>query len=143
MQAQIGRYYLQRLKFGVELKRKGVTIGNEGPLYDTVHKEFIDFPSLNLKWPLVTDITDIEQAKFLFRLGNTQFKKALEFFVLDGYVTDHSRITKDISDLYKYITMLEENKARIYAMYERRRDMIEPIVDAINPEAYEALWSEL
>ena len=143
LQAQIGRYYLQRLKFGVDLHKKGLSIGNKGPLYDTVHKQFIEFPSLNLKWPTITDVTDIEQAKFLFRLGNTQFKKALDFFVLDGYVTEHSRIKKDISDLYKYITMLETNQARIYAMYERRRDLIEPIVDEINAEAYEALWTEL
>jgi hypothetical protein len=59
-------------------------IGTEGPLYDSVHKQFIEFPTLNLKWPVITDITDIEQAKFLFRLGNTQFKKSLDFFVLDG-----------------------------------------------------------
>ena len=96
LQSQIGRYYLQRLRFGVDLHQKGVSIGTEGPLFDTVHKKFIEFPSLNLKWPEITDIEGIEQAKFLFRLGNTQFKKALEFFVLDGYVTDHSRIKKDI-----------------------------------------------
>lgn len=143
LQSQIGRYYLQRLKFGIDLYKKGLTIGTEGPLFDTVHKQFIEFPSLNLKWPTVTDITDIEQAKFLFRLGNTQFKKALEFYVLDGYVTEHARIKKDVSDLYKHITMLETNQARIYAMYERRRDLLEPIVDEINPEAYEVVWSEL
>ena len=28
-------------------------------------------------------------------------------------------------------------------MYERRREFLEPIVDVINPEAYEALWTEL
>ena len=38
---------------------------------------------------------------------------------------------------------MEENKSRIYAMYERRRDLLEPIVEVINPEAYEALWTEL
>jgi tetratricopeptide (TPR) repeat protein len=143
MQSQIGRYYLQRLKFGVDLHNKGVTIGKEGPLFDTIHKQFIDLPTLNLKWPSVTDVTDIEQAKFLFRLANTQFKKALEFLVIDGYVTDHSRLKKDIADLYKYLILMETNQARIYAMYERRRESLEPIVDVINPEAYEALWTEL
>jgi len=143
MQSQIGRYYLQRMKFGIDLFQKGVTIGTGGPLFDTVHKKFIDFPSLDLKWPQITDVSDIEQAKFLFRLANTQFKKAHEYFVLDGFVTEHSRLKKDVSELYKYITMMETNQARIYAMYERRRDMIEPIVDCINPEAFEAIWSEL
>ena len=143
LQSQIGRYYLQRLKFGVDLFKKWLVIGTEGPLYDSVHKQFIEFPTLNLKWPVVTDITDIEQAKFIFRLGNTQFKKAVDFFILDGYVTEHSRISKDISELYKYVTMLETNQPRVFAMYERRRDLLQPIIDAINPEAYEVIWAEL
>ena len=98
------------------MKHKDISIGTEGPLFETVHKQFITLPTLNLKWPCITDVSDIEQAKFLFRLGNTQFKKALEFYVIDGYVTDHSRIKKDVSDLYKYITMLETDQARVYAM---------------------------
>ena len=88
-------------------------------------------------------MTDIEQAKFLFRLSNTQFKKALEYFQLDGHVTTHSKIKKDVSDLYKYITMLEDNQPRIYAMYERRRELLQPIADEVNPDAYEAVWTEL
>ena len=142
MQAQIGKYYLQRLKYGVENYQKDLSIGEGGPIYDTVHKQFIDFPSLNLKWPEITDIKDIDQAKYLFRLGNTQFKKALEIFVLDGHVTNHAKIKKDVSDLYKYIIMLETSKPRIYAMYERRIDWLKPVVDDINPEAYEVVWSE-
>jgi KIF-1 binding protein C terminal len=37
----------------------------------------------------IPDLKDIEDAKSLFRLANTQFKRALDYFVLDGYVTEH------------------------------------------------------
>ena len=54
-----------------------------------MHRQFVLFPELSIKFPTVTDVNDIEQAKLLFRLANTQFKKALDYFLLDGYVTEH------------------------------------------------------
>ena len=39
--------------------------------------------------------------------------------------------------------MLETNQPRIFAMYERRRDLLQPIVEGINPDAYEVIWAEL
>ena len=43
-----------------------------------------------MKFPSeIPNIKDIEDAKTLFRLSNTQFKRALDYFVLDGYVTEH------------------------------------------------------
>lgn len=85
----------------------------------------------------------MEDAKLLFRLGNTQFKKALEYFLLDGSVTEHSKIKKDISDLYKYLLMLEQDPSWSIAMYERRYDLLKPLVTDINPNAFEQLWVEL
>jgi hypothetical protein len=61
----------------------------------------------------------MDDAKELFKKGNTQFKKAMEFFLLDGYVTEHSRIKKEISELYKHLITIEPDQARVLAMYER------------------------
>ena len=50
----------------------------------------MEFPELPVKFPLkIEDFKSIEDAKTLFRLANTQFKRSLEYFVLDGYVTEH------------------------------------------------------
>ena len=50
----------------------------------------MEFSELPVKFPLkIEDFKSIEDAKTLFRLANTQFKRSLEYFVLDGYVTEH------------------------------------------------------
>ena len=52
----------------------------------------MEFPTLGLKFPEIIDIDELEPAKKFFRLANTQFKKALAHYILDGYVTEHCRI---------------------------------------------------
>lgn len=47
--------------------------------------------------------------------------------MLDGYVTEHIQIKQDISKLYKQLAMIETDKARAFAMTERRKDLLEPI----------------
>ena len=54
-----------------------------------VQKKFIDFQELDMQWPEIKNMEGMDDAKTLFRLANTQFKKALEFYILDGYVTEH------------------------------------------------------
>ena len=49
----------------------------------------IQFPASNS----ISNLTDIEQAKILFRVANAQFKKALEFYTLEkGYLKEHIEI---------------------------------------------------
>lgn len=129
---QIARYYLERLKFGVNNY-----IHNKELIPEVVHKKFVEFPELSLKFPEIKDINDIEQAKLLFRLSNTQFKKSLDFYVLDGFVTEHIQMKQDLSKLYKNLSMIEENPQRVFAMLERRKELLEPILAEINPKAYE------
>ena len=81
---QLARYYMERLIFGVNNYAS-----NSELIPEIVNKQFVEFPELNLKFSEIKDINDIEQAKLLFRLANTQFKKSLDFFVLDGFVTEH------------------------------------------------------
>lgn len=87
LQMQMGRYYKNRLIFHVNnfLQQKE-------QIPEVVHKKFVEYDSLKLKWPQIKDIENIEEAKLLFRLANTQFMKALEIYVLDGYVTEHFEI---------------------------------------------------
>lgn len=96
---QLGKFYSSQLWIGIELKIKGL-----------VPKETdyeIAFPTLHVDVPMLTYCKTMDDAKELFKKGNTQFKKSLEFFVLDGYVTEHSWIKKEISELYKHLITLE------------------------------------
>ena len=67
---------------------------------------------------------DVEACKSLFRQANTQFKKALEVFVLDGYVTEHIDILFSQSRLYKSLTLLERSPERKSSMLDKRREML-------------------
>lgn len=68
---------------------------------EKVQKKYIDFSELEMQWPDIKTMNGMDDAKTLFRLANTQFKKALEFYVLDGYVTENVQIHQGISILYK------------------------------------------
>ena len=63
--------------------------------------------------------------------------------MLDGYVTEHSRIKREISELYKHLITLEQDPPRILAMYEWRHELLQSLVQDINPHAFENLWVEL
>jgi hypothetical protein len=97
----------------------------------------------DIKFPEIKDIQNIEDVKSLFRKGNTYSKRALEVFVMDGYVTDHIKINQTISQLYKYLIFFESDNARIFAMEERRINILEPMVKAINHKVYVIQWQEI
>ena len=50
-----------------------------------------------MKWPTITNMKNLDGAKTLFRLANTQFKRALEWYVLDGFVTENVLIKQSMS----------------------------------------------
>ena len=46
----------------------------------------MEFPELEIKFPTdkqISNLIDVEQAKILFRLANTQYRKAIEYFTLE------------------------------------------------------------
>ena len=66
-------------------------------MLDQINEQCIMFPNLKLNWPEVKDMNGLEEAKTFFRLANTQFKRALEFYLLDGFVTEHVTSKQSIS----------------------------------------------
>ena len=72
-----------------------------------VHTKAVEFPELDLKWPEIKNIKNMEDAKVLFRLANTKFKKALNYYVVDGFVTENVTIKQAISVLYKCLIKIE------------------------------------
>lgn len=70
------------MKIGIELKVQGLEPKETS--YEAA------FPTLTFEVPKLTYMRTMEDAKELFKKGNTQFKKSLEFFLLDGYVTEHA-----------------------------------------------------
>ena len=105
VQKQLGKYFLERLRFAVSQARSNIYISQNEELSAKVNKMITTFTTLNIVWPKIEDVRNVEQAKILFRLANTQFKKALEFYLMDGYVTEHIEyLNKRADEFASYIT---------------------------------------
>lgn len=80
-----------------------------------------------MKWPTITNVKSYDDGKTLFRLANTQFKRALEFYVLDGYVTENVLIKQSMSKLYRHMLQMEPKDERKEMMLNRRKEMLEAL----------------
>ena len=78
-----------------------------------------------------------------FRKALADFKKAMEHLPLDGYVTDHGEIVKEMVRLYGTVAKYETDLARIEVIQQRRIEFIEPVLSQLNPKYYENLYIEL
>ena len=108
-----------------------------------VGKKAVLFREFDQPFPQVVLPVDLEGCKSLFRQANTQFKKALEVFVLDGYVTEHIEVLFSQSRLYRSLALLEKSSERKASMLDKRREMLEPLINELNPKAYPATWQKI
>ena len=143
LQNQLGKYFLERLKFAVISLKENKLISDNDNINSIVNKKIFTFNTLNIVWPQIKDVINIEQAKSLFRLSNTQFKKALTFYNTDEYLYEYIQICQNISQLYKYLISFEFDNSRIFAMEERRINIIKPLLDKINQKNEVMLWQEI
>jgi hypothetical protein len=81
-----------------------------------VGRKAVLFREFDQPFPQVVLPVELEGCKSLFRQANTQFKKALEVFVLDGYVTEHIEVLFSQSRLYRSLALLEKSGERKCSM---------------------------
>ena len=140
LQNMLGHYFAERLKFAVQQTSEQVFLSEKEDLNMRVNKRIVTFSNMTLKWPKIEDIRNIEQAKQIFRLSNTQLKRSLEYYQLDGHVTEHIQIQRELCNAYKYLTFFETDNNRIFGMMERRIEILEPIIKEINPKFFSLQW---
>ena len=63
---QLGRYYQKLLEIGTAMLLNGQEL-----ILDKVQQKFVEFPELEMKWPTITNMKTLDEAKTLFRLANT------------------------------------------------------------------------
>jgi hypothetical protein len=143
LQNQLGKYFLERLKFAVISIKENNLIADNDNIFNIVNKKIFTFNTLNIVWPQIKDIVNIEQAKSLFRLANTQFKKALNFYNIKEYIFEHIQICQSISQLYKYLISFEFDTGRIFAMEERRINILKPLLKKIDKKNNIMQWQEV
>lgn len=79
---------------------------------------------------------DFSEAKAVFLVGQNYVIQAKEYFLMDGYVTDHIEILQDHSSLYRNLIFFEEEAEARCKMHKRRIDMLEPICNDLNSQYY-------
>jgi hypothetical protein len=79
---------------------------------------------------------DFEQARKIFLKAQAILNETKEYFKLDGYVTDHCEIVRDLSELYAGLMFFEEDPERRCKMMKRRLDLVTPICSEISEQYY-------
>ena len=143
IQNQLGKYFLERLKFAAIRLKENNFISDNDNIFNIVNKKIFTFNTLNIVWPQIKDIINIEQAKSLFRLANTQFKKSLNLYTIERYPFEYIQICQNISQLYKFLISFEFDNNRIFAMEERRINILKPILEQIDHKECVMQWQEL
>ena len=138
LQMAIGRHLLEFLRFNVE--KYQLQQSDEKNLEVIINKKTIIFEGLKVDFLPLKVPKAIEEINSIFRQMNTQFKKALKLFVLDGFVSEYIQIVRDLSQGYKYLAMIEKDVERVVALYEKRKDLLELPHREINPKAFENYW---
>jgi tetratricopeptide (TPR) repeat protein len=134
---QLGRAYRSLLELSVQTDSK------KEPVPEEINVQLLSLSMLPPKFPQLVYPKDLEAAKELFKVANSHFKVALEYFVIDGYVTEHIEMKKDISALYKALCYFDSSDARVLAMLNRRLELIENFTKEINKQSYGTLWQHL
>ena len=79
---------------------------------------------------------DFEDARKIFLKAQTILNEAKDFFALDGYVTDHCEIVRDLSELYSALLFFEADLDRRCKMQKRRLDLLIPICSDLSEQFY-------
>jgi KIF-binding protein len=134
---QTGRAYRALLELAVDTDKQKKTPPEQ------LNEQLLVLPMLSAQFIPQVFPTEIESAKEVFKIANGHFKTALEYFVIDGYVTEHIEMKKDVSALYKSLCYFESSDARVMAMLNRRLELIEGFTKEINKQSYSTLWQHL
>lgn len=138
-----GRFHLDRLKQA----RKRHFPEEGGDCKDFSHERTpeeeitpeILFPMMSIaEVPALLSIDDFETARAVFKESLTRLKKALEFYILDGYVTEHIDILEDQSSLYRELSFFETDVDRKCLMFQRRVDPLQRITEEVSHRHYES-----
>mmetsp|Transcript_50467 Transcript_50467/g.64671 ORF Transcript_50467/g.64671 Transcript_50467/m.64671 type:complete len:563 (+) Transcript_50467:706-2394(+) len=99
----------------------------------------VNFSELNLPVCdaiLPAQVLSFDEARAVFKAGLARTLNAQKFYVLDGYVTDHIALCRDVSALYKWLSCFEEDEKRKIAMLGRRAASLTPLIDELGVSAY-------
>jgi hypothetical protein len=100
------RFYLARLDSSIAVPKVGISDA-PGVLPAFLKFPWLDLPASDmLPWGRQGFATSFEQARSLFNASLPKLREALEFYKLDGWVTDHVEVLFDVSKAYSCVFLL-------------------------------------
>ena len=79
----------------------------------------------------------------MFKLSRACYEKALEYFVMDGRVTDHVNINQKIGQMYRDLADFETGWKRKVGMGTRCQSLLSPLYEELNHDVFLLLSKEL
>ncbi len=144
LRIMLGNILNDQLDYNARLIRgdtlRGAAESEVQKLTNHMNRKALVFEGVKVHFPHTKLYRSYEEVKELFKMANTEYKKALETYPLDGHVTEHVNILKEISRLYKHLSLLETDTERKVSMELRRKELIDPVYKSLNPKVYVSLW---
>lgn len=111
----------------------------------------LSFPSLDLisYESQVSDqfVLTVQDARKVFTNIQKWLNKAHEYYTLHNLASDYIEITQDKSQMYANLAFFEDNPENQAKLHKRRADLLENVVNEINPACYmqycRQIWFEL
>uniref|UniRef100_A0A7R9YQ70 KIF-binding protein n=1 Tax=Chlamydomonas euryale TaxID=1486919 RepID=A0A7R9YQ70_9CHLO len=87
-------------------------------------------------WGDAALVRKFDDARNLFNAAMTHFKEALEYYQLDGWVTEHINILMEISNAYRCLASFEPDAKRKRLMHSQRVARLAPLHGVLNHEHF-------
>jgi len=96
----------------------------------------VRFDSLDLKPFIVPSMRGYDGVLEVWKKAHHWLGKAKDFFVLEGFVTDHTEIVQSMSRAYKILAYFDKDPSRQCKMHKRRIDLLEPVERSLSADVF-------
>jgi len=135
-----GKFYLSALEESVKRYESGdikINLSEPSPVGPVLFS-ILSFESNRtpVRYHLATNFNE---AKELFIEGVQCLEKSLEFYIFDGYVSDHVNINLEISKFYKLLSVFQLNNKECSIIHQARISSLLPLESQLSFEHYSNL----
>ncbi|XP_030767246.1 uncharacterized protein LOC115891003 isoform X2 [Sitophilus oryzae] len=111
-------------------------------------KPLLTFQGMQIEIPVVptSRIENLQQAKILFSVIHKWVKRARLYYTLRDFPLQYVNLCLDLSELYRFVSLFEEDIESQYAVQKKRYDTLETlsnILKEVRPNCYLAVNIEL
>jgi hypothetical protein len=93
-------------------------------------------PPPTIKLPELRPLHSLAEAQEYYESALNWFSSALEYYELDGFVTEHVSILQDICSLHQIVAYFESNPRAKIEYHKRRLKLLSPLLKELNPQYF-------